>query len=73
MQTITLYRYEREGGGYTVSPNKPNTEYTITYRLVADEGMVLTNGEVQTTCIDTDTPSEWTEIPEPIEPTDDVG
>ena len=72
MQTITLYKYEREGGGTTVSPNKPNTEYTITYRLVADEGMVLTNGEVQTTCIDTDNPQEWTEIPEP-EPTDDVG
>lgn len=35
-------------------------------RLVADQGMILTDGINQTSCIDTDDPSKWTEIPEPI-------
>ena len=34
-------------------------------RLVADPGKVLTDGIIQTSCIDTDDPSQWTEIPEP--------
>lgn len=62
MQTITLYRYVRPDGGVTVSPSKPEGEFTQTYRLVADEGTVLTNGSITATCVDTDTPENWSEV-----------
>ena len=63
MQTIELYRYNRPDGGVTISPVKPECDYMKTFRLVADEGFVLTNGEVYASCVDTDTPGAWTEIP----------
>lgn len=62
MQTIPLYRYIRPDGGVTVSPVKPDAEYAEMFRLVADEGHVLTNGEDTTTCVDTDKPSLWSEV-----------
>ena len=63
MQIITLYRYERDDGGTTVSPVKPDCEYTEMVRLVADEGKVLTqDGENFTYCIDTDTAEGWYEV-----------
>lgn len=67
MEIRTLYRYEREEGKITVSPNKPDTEYTECYRLIADEGKILTNGETETSCIDVNTPEGWIEIDAPIE------
>lgn len=66
MQTITLYKYNRPDGGVTVSPVKPDGEYTEMYRLVADEGKALTqDGENLTTCIDTDTAEGWYEVDDP--------
>lgn len=65
MQKITLYRYIRPDGGVTVSPVKPDAKYTVLYRLIADDGMELTDGVTKTTCVDTDNPDAWTEIPEP--------
>lgn len=63
MQIIPLYRYERPEGGITVSPVRPNDiEFAIKYRLIADEGMILTDGENMTSCIDVDNPAGWTEI-----------
>lgn len=62
MQKIPLYLYTREDGGVTVSPIKPETEYTELARLIADDGYILTNGETTTPCIDTDNPSVWTEV-----------
>lgn len=62
MQIIKLYKYIREDGGVTVSPNKPNGEYTEMYRLAADEGKELTNGEVVTTCTDVETVEGWEEV-----------
>lgn len=63
MQTITLYRYEREGGGVTVSPTKPSGAYTEMYRLIADEGKALTKDGVNTTaCTDVDSPEGWYEV-----------
>lgn len=62
MQKITVYRFIRPDGGVTVSPTKPDGEHTELYRLIADEGMVLTNGETTTTCTDTYDPDIWTEI-----------
>jgi len=68
MQIVNLYRYNRENGGTTVSPIKPNCEYTEMYRLIADEGKVLTtDGENFTSCTDTDTLDGWYEVDEPIE------
>ena len=64
MQTITLYRYTRPDGGVTVSPEQPDegTAYELRYRLIADEGRSLTNGEVFTQCTDTATPDAWQEV-----------
>ena len=68
MQIITLYRYERENGGVTVSPIKPNAEYTEMYRIVADEGKLLTiDGVNTTTCADVETTDGWYEVDEPTE------
>ena len=69
MQTINLYRYIRADGGVTVSPVKPGGEYTLRYRLVADENKALTDGTTTTSCVDTDDPLIWTEIDDPGEET----
>lgn len=64
MQTITLYRYTRSDGGVTVSPEQPaeGTAYELRYRLIADEGRSLTNGEIFTQCTDTAMPDAWQEV-----------
>lgn len=62
MQPITLYKYNRADGGVTISPVKPDVEYTEMVRLIADDGKVLTyDGENFTACIDTDTADGWYE------------
>lgn len=68
MQTIALYKYKRECGGITVSPIEPDTEYIEMYRIIADEGKLLTNGNVTTSCIDIDSLAnleDWCEIDDP--------
>ena len=68
MQTITLYRYPRSCGGITVSPVKPyGVDYEIRYRLIAADGKEITNGDITTACIDTDSAEGWTEIDAPQE------
>lgn len=63
MQNIALYKYKRADGGTTISPIKPDCEYTEMMRLVADEGKILINdGENFTVCIDTDMTEGWSEI-----------
>ncbi|MBP3206148.1 MAG: hypothetical protein J6M66_12105 [Lachnospiraceae bacterium] len=48
-----LYRTEREGGGYTVSPERPEGKgYNVRWRLIAEEGRAITNGETTVTVID---------------------
>lgn len=71
MQTITLYRYTRQDGGVTVSPEQPaeGTSYELRYRLIADEGCSLTNGEIFTQCTDTATSDEWQEVADEISDT----
>ena len=61
MQTITLYKYKRRGGGITVSPTKPSAKHTEMYRLLADDGKILTDGETMTVCVDTNDVDVWTE------------
>jgi hypothetical protein len=64
MKTQILYRYVRSNGGTTVSPVVPESDvsYTETIRLVADEGKMLTNGEIIASCIDVDNTNGWSEI-----------
>jgi len=66
MRKITLYRYTRPGGGVTISPVKPDGEYTALYRLIADEGRTLTDGVNHAECVDTDNPDAWEEADEEI-------
>lgn len=71
MQIITLYKYTREDGGVTVSPAKPNTDYTEMYRLVADEGKALTpDGVNLTSCTDVEDTEGWYEVDAPEEETE---
>lgn len=62
MQIVNLYKYIRDDGGTTVSPTKPNTEYAEMFRLIADEGKELMNGDVRTPCIDVESTEGWSEI-----------
>lgn len=65
MITKTLYRVTRSDGGVDVTPNKPTDGvYEETYRLIAEEGMMITDGENYYCCIDTDNPNGYTEIAE---------
>lgn len=59
---IPLYRFKREDGGITVSPNKPECEYTELIRLIADKGKVFTDGSIKTRCNDVESADGWTEI-----------
>lgn len=71
MEIKTLYRFTRPDGGITVSTEKPNCEYAETYRLIADEGKLLTqDGENMTSCVDTDSTEGWCEVDAPEEPED---
>ena len=47
-----IYRYQRPDGGYTVSPVKPDGNYQVRWRLIAEEGKAITNGEATLTVID---------------------
>lgn len=59
MQKITLYRYIRADGGVTVSPTKPEGDYTVLFRLSAEEGHTITDGVNHVECVDTDNPDAW--------------
>jgi hypothetical protein len=60
VQKTKIYNYN--DGGTTVSTVKPDTEYTQLYRIVAEDGMVLTNGATTVTCVDTEDVSAWSEV-----------
>lgn len=64
MQKINLYRYETDGR-VTITPNaKSSNDEPSRFRLIADEGYVLTNGEINTPAIDImlDEVELWTEV-----------
>ena len=65
MKRITLYT----GGGVSLSPvNAEGRRVSEYVRLIAEEGMGITDGSIVTTCIDTKTPEAWTDCPAPPEP-----
>ena len=62
MTVKTLYRYKRDDGGITVSPEKPTCEHTTACRIIADKGKVLVyGGEARGYVVDTDTTEGWSE------------
>ena len=66
MEIKPLYRFLREDGGVTESPNKPDgIEYTTRFRLIASDGKLLTDGTTETCCIDVDSADGWAEIDDP--------
>ena len=69
MQIVDLYRYEREPGKITTSPIKPDdgTDYTLIYRLIASEGMAITDGTSIVECVDTNSSEGWTDCDLPEE------
>lgn len=69
MEIRTLYKYQREDGGVSVSPVKPETECVETYRIIADEGKLVTNDNANFhSVIDSDIKEGWTEV---VEATDE--
>ena len=62
MEDKILYRYKRADGGTTVSLDEPSVDYTILHRLIAAEGMLLTDGKITTPCKDVESIDGWTEI-----------
>ena len=63
MKQIPLYRFKRDGGGITVSPNKPECQHTEKVRLIAEKGKLLTkDGDNFCRVIDTDTADGWQEV-----------
>lgn len=67
MTIKNLYKIIRPDGGTTVTPEMPTgMEYTLMYRLIADDGKILTDGETETCCIDVEVEDvdKWTEIDE---------
>ena len=62
MKTVNLYKYI-DTNGTVVTPHARNEEDTPdSYRLIADEGKILKNGEILTYCVDTHTTDGWEEI-----------
>ena len=62
MTIKTLYKYERPDGGFTVSTEKPSMEYTEIYRIIAEEGKLVTNENIAVICIDVYDTNDWYEI-----------
>lgn len=62
MRQIPLY----SGNGASLSPNGEGRTLSAYVRLVADEGMILKNGERETIVVDVlaTSASEWREIPD---------
>lgn len=69
MRIVNLYRYEREPGKITTSPINPDkvTDYTLIYRLIADECMAITDGTSIVECVDTNSSEGWTDCDLPEE------
>ena len=67
MRKTKKYRYDGRNGILTTHILLDGISYTELYELVAEPGMVLTDGErvVYTVTVYGDNLSKWVEIPEP--------
>lgn len=73
MKKIELYRYE-DGATIVITPVRRQPEDTPSkYRLIADEGMELTDGTVTVECIDVlcGAVDVWREVEKPEAPIDE--
>ena len=70
MQIKPLYKYSRTDGGITITPIQPDVAYTQLYRLVADDGGEITNGEITSTCIDVESYDGWYDVDNEISDTE---
>lgn len=67
MQIVNLYRYEDESGVVTITPTpKTETDTPSRLRLIADDGMILTDGHIKTPVVDItlDSLENWREVTE---------
>lgn len=75
MTITTLYKYKKKRSTI-ISPKMPpeGTEYTTLSRLVADNGMAITNGDITTTCVDVENDEvlNWTDCELPPEPEPEI-
>lgn len=64
MQILPLFKYENHLGQTIISPREPiATSYTTLYRIVADEGKMLTKDDINVApVVDTYSIEEWKEI-----------
>lgn len=72
MQVKPLYKYTRDDGGTTVSLDEPDRPYTVLFRVVADEGKLVTDGAIQAPCIDVESTEGWVEIDAPEEEKEEI-
>lgn len=73
MTITTLYKYQQKNGTVIVSPEKPSCLYELRYRLVADEGKVVTkDGTNLYSVIDTDGVAGFYEVDAPIEEPEEI-
>lgn len=63
MEVKNLYKFRRIDGGITVSTLAPEVPYTLMYRIIASDGMLVTqDGVTGYPAIDTDSDKGWYEI-----------
>lgn len=61
-----LYKTHRPDGGVDVSPIQPDGNYELLYRVIADEGKLVTdNGEDLYYCVDVEATKGWYEVNDP--------
>lgn len=61
-----LYKTHRPDGGVDVSPIQPDGDYELLYRVIADEGKLVTdNGEDLYYCVDVEATEGWYEVNDP--------
>ncbi|MGN0171544.1 MAG: hypothetical protein ACI39E_02020 [Acutalibacteraceae bacterium] len=72
MKTKTVYRYDGDNGVIITAVALPMVR-TELVRLIADDGMVLVNGDKTATVMDVlpDEAGNWTEIPAPSDDADE--
>lgn len=72
MKTQPLYRYTREDGGVSISPQKPEGEYTELVRIIADKDKAITKDGVNFyTVIDDASVDGYYDVEKPEETADE--
>lgn len=71
MQIVNLYRYV-EANQTVVTPHATSESDTPSgYRLIADDGKILKNGDILTYCVDVGSADGWKEIDDTTDQTEE--